>query len=26
MPADHAALLKLPGIGDYTAGAVIHRL
>lgn len=22
MPADHAALLKLPGIGDYTAGAV----
>ncbi|MBQ8144446.1 MAG: A/G-specific adenine glycosylase [Butyricicoccus sp.] len=21
-PADHAALLKLPGIGDYTAGAV----
>lgn len=22
MPADHAALLGLPGIGDYTAGAV----
>jgi A/G-specific adenine glycosylase len=23
LPADHAALLSLPGIGDYTAGAVM---